>query len=148
MGVKKRKTKGRPELVIDPASYEEIRRMASLGMKFDHICFVLGVSPRAVRNKRKAIPELDAAFNRGRAQGEMFASGMLIEKIRAGNLGAIIFYLKSQHGWRENKALDKVQVDTKQSPSEYAEEVRNSLRMIDGCVRSEHEAQQQAEAVE
>jgi hypothetical protein len=41
------------------------------------------------------------AIKKGVAEGEAIATGKLFAMVKAGNLGAVIFYLKAKCGWRD-----------------------------------------------
>ena len=80
-----------------------VRKLAGLGLTVQQIYNYYGMSDKTWGKKRKRYPELELAMKQGRAVNIGWASQKLREKMEAGNLGAIIFYLKTQGGWREKE---------------------------------------------
>lgn len=52
-------------------------------------------------------PEVEVRYKKGCARSIAFSAKALQEKIKAGNLSAIIFHLKTKGGWRETDDRDK-----------------------------------------
>lgn len=86
--------------------YEKMFRMAQQGMIHEEMGHILGFAQSrfgdALRNDEKARWAIVA----GQAWTKEFVTGRLMDKIRAGNLAAIIFYLKTRAGWTEKYILE------------------------------------------
>lgn len=52
-------------------------------------------------------PEVEVRYKKGFARSIEFSATKLQEKIKAGNLSAIIFHLKTKGGWRETDDRDR-----------------------------------------
>lgn len=77
-----------------------VRMLASVGVRHVDIAVKLGISEDTLtRHYRK---ELDD----GRIDANAIISKTLFEQARAGNITAIIFWLKTRAGWREVNHLE------------------------------------------
>lgn len=83
------------------ANLNEIIDMAGRGMCQRDIALCLGI-PDSTFSKNKALDEkLSNALKIGKAKGINTVSAMFFENIKAGNIKAQIFYLKTQAKWQE-----------------------------------------------
>jgi len=89
--------------LIETLDLEAIKAMAAQGMSRQQIGSYYGVTGQWIGKLIKKHPELEEAFNAGLAQGINRASNKLMELIEAGNIVAILFYLKCQAGWMEQQ---------------------------------------------
>ena len=55
--------------------------------------------------------EIGERYKRGKARAVGSVAQSLITKARAGNVTAMIFYLKTQGGWRETQEIEHVAID-------------------------------------
>ncbi len=53
-------------------------------------------------------PDVAERYKRGRARAVGAVAQSLVAKARAGNVTAMIFYLKTQGGWRETSQIDHI----------------------------------------
>lgn len=89
---------GRKKIDID---LEEVETLAGLGFDHDEIALSLGISISTFK-RRKADNELfELAIKRGKAKAKRKVTNKLMEKIEAGDLGAIIWYEKTRLGFSE-----------------------------------------------
>jgi hypothetical protein len=86
---------------ITPETLECVEYLSGLGLTQTQIHDFFGIGNNAWYERKKDYPELEIAFARGKAQTIGRVSGKLMEKIESGDLGAIIFYLKTQARWRD-----------------------------------------------
>lgn len=84
---------------------KEIEVLAGRGLTNEQIFNYYGVGKNFWYESKQANPEIDKAFQRGKSKTISMVSGKLMEKIRQGNLSAIIFYLKTQARWSEHSTL-------------------------------------------
>lgn len=90
--------KGRKKIQLD---LQKVEQYAQTGAKEAEIAKALGCSIRTIQNRKKDNQDFMDAFSRGRAKACIFVGGKLMELIKAGNVAAIIFFLKCQGGWKE-----------------------------------------------
>lgn len=99
-----KKGPGRPEHVPSEANKYRVAAMASVGIPQPTIARKLGIDPTTLRLHYAT--ELDD----GKADVIADLSETLVAKGRAGDLGSIAFYLKTQGGWRESRPDDAATV--------------------------------------
>ena len=97
---------GQPPVQVKGSPAAMLERMAMLGMRKDQISFLMDFKKGELDRILSSSGSLSTAYKKGRAKGEQFVTGALFKLIIAGNIAAIIFYLKAQCGWS-----DRVQVD-------------------------------------
>lgn len=92
--------------MIADIDLERVTELASRGLTLEQIATDLGISTRTLYNRRRKLAEVAEAIKRGRAQGVRAVASKLWEAIEAGNITAIIFYLKTRGGWSEKAQVD------------------------------------------
>ena len=90
----------RTAFVVNDALREKVRHLAGLGVPQDDIAKIVGCAPKTLRKRFR--DELD----RGVAETNAMISGFLFNAAKAGNIAAIIFWLKTRGHWRERAAAD------------------------------------------
>jgi hypothetical protein len=90
----------RPAFVVNDATRERVRYLAGVGVRQDDIAKIIGCAPKTLRKRLR--DELD----RGVAEANATISGYLFAAAKAGNIAAIIFWLKTRANWRERMAPD------------------------------------------
>jgi hypothetical protein len=103
---------GRPPVQLSPSQVQEVETLAAL-LSQDQIADYFGI----VRNTFRAICERDeevvARYKKGKAKAIAHVANSLLQKARAGDTIAMLFYLKTQGGWRE---ADRVLLETGDAP--------------------------------
>jgi hypothetical protein len=90
----------RKAFVADEAMRERVRYLAGVGVPQDDIARIVGCAPKTLRKRFR--DDLD----RGIAEANATVCGYLFAAAKAGNISAIIFWLKSRVHWRERGAAD------------------------------------------
>lgn len=92
----------RPAITLTVDEVREVETLAAL-LNQDQIADYLGIA----RNTFRAICERDAEvlerYKRGKAKAIAHVANGLLQKARAGDTTSMIFYLKTQAGWRETE---------------------------------------------
>jgi len=81
---------------------EQIALVEELASKYTckQIALQLDVSQRAFFDIRKRQPEVQRSYKKGKARQILTVANLLYEKAAAGDVSSIIFYLKTQAGWK------------------------------------------------
>ena len=85
---------------------ERVEELAGHGLTLEQIALDLGISVRTLHNRKRDFADFAQAIKKGRARGVVAVANKLWEAVEAGNLTAIIFYLKTRGGWSEKARLD------------------------------------------
>jgi len=90
----------RRAFVVNEAVREQVRHLAGVGVRQDDIARIIGCAPKTLRKRCRE--DLD----RGVAEANATIAGYLFAAAKAGNIAAIIFWLKTRAHWRERTAAD------------------------------------------
>jgi hypothetical protein len=88
----------RKAFVVNDAMREKVRYLAGLGVRQDDIAKIIACAPKTLRKRFR--DDLD----RGVADANATIAGCLFLAAKAGNIAAIIFWLKTRANWREGTA--------------------------------------------
>jgi len=91
----------RKAFAVNDAMRERVRHLAGIGVRQDDIARIVGCSAKTLRTRLR--DELD----RGIAEANATVAGYLFALAKAGNIAAIIFWLKTRAHWRERTAADE-----------------------------------------
>jgi predicted ArsR family transcriptional regulator len=96
----------RQAFVVNDAIRERVRYLAGVGVRQDDIAKMVGCAPKTLRK------HLRDDLDRGVAEANATISGYLFTAAKAGNIAAIIFWLKTRAHWREQMAPNDQISDT------------------------------------
>lgn len=100
------KKRGRKiSLVLNDEIIKEIEKLAGNGLTQKQIANYYGIGTTTWHKMKKKNAELNIACKKGKAATIAEVTGKLMQQIKMGNLTAIIFYLKTQAGWKEKNSL-------------------------------------------
>ena len=108
-------------------TYQDIERMAALGLNEQDIAHNLGLEPTTFSRKKTEFEQLDQHITRGRAKGIQKVTGHLMEQIEGGNHQATAFYLKNRRPteWNDIQSVAAIQVNLgKLSDTQLLDELR------------------------
>ena len=88
----------RRAFVVNEAVREQVRHLSGVGVRQDDIARIIGCAPKTLRKRCRE--DLD----RGVAEAHATVAGYLFAAAKAGNIAAIIFWLKTRAHWRESTA--------------------------------------------
>jgi|HubBroStandDraft_5_1064220.scaffolds.fasta_scaffold15845_4 hypothetical protein len=116
--MKAKKTRQK-KLVIDDLKLQEIQNMAGRGLTNEQIAHYYGITPMTLYNMKKRDERIVERLRKGKSQAIITVSGRLMQAINEGNVTAMIFYLKTQAGWKENSTVEKDTNHVKSKNSDY-----------------------------
>lgn len=93
---------GRRRKNLTPEQITELEKLAAV-LTLDQIADFFGISDRTLRTRIHEDDVILAAYKRGKQRAIVNVAGNLIKQANNGNTTAMIFYLKTQAGWRETQ---------------------------------------------
>lgn len=97
--------------MIGDIDLDKVEELAAQGLTYEQIAISLGINTSTLYRHRQRLPELHDAIKRGRDRGIATVANKLFEAAMSGNITAIIFYLKTQAGWKEGQIIEQRIVD-------------------------------------
>lgn len=91
---------GRPLITLTDAQRAEVETLAAV-LTADQIADFLGFGRTTFFALLNRDEDLSERYKRGKARAIGAVAQSLVTKARAGNVSAMIFFLKTQAGWRE-----------------------------------------------
>jgi len=116
---------GRP-FKMNQVNLDQVEVIASLGLIDEEIAIVLGISRRTL-NYWKKKPDFLHSLKRGKLKADFQVTKSLYEKAKAGDVGAIIFWLKNRRPdlWRDRQHIDgNLNIRAKMSMAELRKSVK------------------------
>jgi hypothetical protein len=92
--------KGRPKKTIKTEDYEKVEKMAAY-LTQDQVADVLGMHRETFRKLCNENEALNRHYKRGQALSISGVAQSLIKQGMDGNVAALIFFLKTKGGWKE-----------------------------------------------
>jgi flagellar motility protein MotE (MotC chaperone) len=97
--------RGQPKKQLSDAQIAQVEALASVLTK-GQIADYMGMSENTLREREKEDERIAEAYKRGKSKAIASVASNLLTQARAGNLTAIIFYLKTQAKWQETSHVD------------------------------------------
>ena len=107
---------GRPLIVLTDEQRSELETLAAV-LNVEQIADYFGISRRVFYDIMERDEEVSAQYKKGKAKAVGFVAQNLIQKARSGDLGAQIFYLKTQAGWKDTTAVEHTSPDGSMTPT-------------------------------
>lgn len=90
---------------LTPEEVSQVERLAAV-LTMEQVADFLGISDRTLRKRMSENDEVRAAYKRGKQRAIAGVATSLLQKANSGNIAAMIFYLKTQAGWRETQRIE------------------------------------------
>ena len=122
----------RAPIVLDPSQVVEVETLAAL-LNQDQIADYFGIGRTTFQSILGRDEEVAVRYKRGKARAIAHVANGLLQKARSGDTTSMIFYLKTQAGWREtDRAGESVasQAEQEQEARRGAEKLRHFLDRI------------------
>lgn len=97
---------GRPPVTLTEAQRAEVETLAAV-LNAEQIADFLGIGRTTFFALLNRDEDLSERYKRGKARAVGAVAQSLVTKARAGNVTAMIFFLKTQGGWRETVEVAK-----------------------------------------
>ena len=96
---------GRPEIELTEDQIKEVETLAAV-LSTGDIADYFGIGRTTFYALMERNPDISERYKKGRAKAKGAIAGSLIQKARSGELGAQIFYLKTQCGYTETQRIE------------------------------------------
>ena len=93
----------KPKIHID---LKQVESLAANGLTQEQIASALGISESTLHQRKRDSADFAAAIKRGKAKGIALVTNKLMESIKGGNMTGMIFFLKTQAGWKETNVQE------------------------------------------
>ena len=93
----------KPKIQID---LKQVESLAANGLTHEQIAAALGISESTLTKRKKENTDFTDAIKRGKAKGIALVTNKLMESIKGGNMTGMIFFLKTQAGWKETNVQE------------------------------------------
>ena len=93
----------KPKIHID---LKQVESLAANGLTQEQIACALGISEQTFYKRKRDNIEFIDAIKRGKAKGIALVTNKLMESIKGGNMTGMIFFLKTQAGWKETNVQE------------------------------------------
>jgi len=93
----------KPKIHID---LKQVESLAANGLTQEQIAAALGISESTLTKRKKENTDFTDAIKRGKAKGIALVTNKLMESIKGGNMTGMIFFLKTQAGWKETNVQE------------------------------------------
>lgn len=103
---------------LDEAQKAEVETLAAV-LTTEQIADFFGIARRTFYSLMERDEDIAARYKKGRARAIGAIAQTLISKARAGDTIAMLFYLKTQGGWREADRMPNLGEDTPVAPIEF-----------------------------
>jgi len=103
----------KPKIHID---LKQVESLAANGLTDEQIASALGISRTTLSNRKRENEQFVLAIKRGKAKGIALVTNKLMESIKGGNMTGMIFFLKTQAGWRETSVQEEENKEAKNNP--------------------------------
>ena len=96
---------GRPVKVLTETDVTKLEALACVLTK-SQVADYFGMTEKTLRAVEERQPEVNTAYRKGKAMAIASVATSLYDQAMAGNFYAMKFYLQTQAGWSEKRALD------------------------------------------
>ena len=93
----------KPKIHID---LKQVESLAANGLTQEQIASALGISESTLTKRKRESADFTDAIKRGKAKGIALVTNKLMESIKGGNMTGMIFFLKTQAGWKETNVQE------------------------------------------
>jgi len=95
-----KKKRGRPPYLVTADTRKQVYNLSIVGTRYEDIALVLGISDDTLVKYYK--PELE----KGRIEANAAVAGTMYSKAMTGDVGAMMFWLKTQAQWSEKNTTE------------------------------------------
>lgn len=102
--------------VLNDEELAQVEALASV-LSTEQIADYFGIGRTTFYQVMERQPDVSERYKRGRARAIGSVAKGLLQKAQSGDNAAMMFYLKTQAGWRETQSIDHTSSDGSMSPT-------------------------------
>lgn len=106
----------RPQKKLDDKQIAQVEALASV-LTIEQIADYFGITRNTFNAICERQPEVFAHYKKGKTKAIANVAQNLIKQAQDGNTTAIIFFLKTQAGWKETQVIDNQSSDGSMTPT-------------------------------
>ncbi len=126
----------RQSFTLTEAQKAEVETLAAV-LTAEQVADYFGIARRTFYDMMKRDDEIAARYKKGKAKAIGVIAQGLINKARGGDTTSMIFFLKTQAGWRETSQIEHLIPEAADEPGESGlEKLRARLQVIAACMVS------------
>lgn len=107
---------GRKKIELKPEQIKEVETLAAV-LTVEQIADYFSISRKTFYNLMERNEEIFTHYKKGRAKAVQNIAQNLIKKAQNGDLGAQIFFLKTQAGWKDTSHIEHTSPDNSMTPA-------------------------------
>ena len=130
----------RPRKKLTASQAAEVESLAEV-LTTEQIADYFGISRDTFYQIMKRQEDVSIHYKKGKAKIISEIAQNLITKARQGDLGAMIFFLKTQAGWREKDELEPIIIHAEPEPIDFSRFTKHELALF----REFHESRKATE---
>lgn len=107
----------RPAAIMTDEQLEQLKKLSGV-LTMEQVADFFGITGRTLRRRMHSDARIMSAYKTGKASAISRVANRLLKAAEDGNTTAMIFYLKTQAGWRETEAVPDVSEISKLSDTD------------------------------
>jgi hypothetical protein len=135
---------GRAAFTLTPEQLAEVETLAAV-LNAEQIADYFGVGRTTFFSMMRRDEEIAARYKRGKARAIGAIAQGLIQKARSGDTTSMIFYLKTQGGWRETMQIEQRNDEPAEARPDYSklsdEDLMRLIGIMDKVIDPEEKRQ-------
>ena len=120
---------GRRTLTLSPAQKAEVETLAAV-LTAEQVADYFGIGRTTFFAMIQRDPEIAERYKRGKARAIGAIAQNLIAKARNGDTASMIFYLKTQGGWRETQTIEHGVFAPSEAPQDGVSRLRAFIEAV------------------
>ncbi len=106
---------GKPRIVLTEDQIQQVEKLSAY-LNVEQMADYLGIGKQTFRDIMNREPRISVLYKQGRSKAVAAVASSLISKARSGDTSSMIFYLKTQAGWKEKQEIDITSSDGALTP--------------------------------
>ncbi len=114
-GMTEKRKSGKKLIVLTDEQIQQIEKLSAY-LTAEQMADYLGIGRQTLYDIMKRQPEVKVNYRKGKTKAIAGVANSLVQKALNGDTSSMIFYLKTQAGWKEKQEIDVSSSDGTMSP--------------------------------